>query len=872
MENENPGLGGHDGNISDEDLLGVRNRGKKARKSFTDETAGEPGESSKKQERGRSEPKAASIEPPVSFGAVNNDLAEKLDKLRFAREATQIRKTEVPTPAVKEQVEPKENPLTILEGIGLEETIPGILKLVRKAYENETTDEAKSDYTLILDTLERIIKKTNEPDGEVDQKLIDKLSEKFSLKNTVKKILGFDKKIIKSTEESPKQALNTKDQMESQPINNTAEPTPEYVSGTPETYDEERINEVKTFVNKSMNNMSVRAIMEEFALDEETAKNYLAASLGATITPKEAVVAESTNTPEEKAEKIEETPEQILSKISEAKSIDDILDLVKQAGGITNTSGLFVSPDDMEANLIAIEEQADIYNEHKDEAMQKEAAGEEAPTEFILAKNILKNRYLKLLTHKYGLRDKVREILGLEELSSSNIDVDNQENKEEKAETVLSDEKIAELSKSFDTPGFLEFLAKHPDANFDIEDTANAEKVLKLHEAFLVKNEVSKEMSNVVSEELSNLVGVGDKESLASLESYINSQTYEDPEKVLEFKKQIDILKGGQKQIIDLQKQIAEKTAELPLGKITTDEEADLEMLNTTMDASFIGPAGRKIINMFAETGKIVETLREISKNDQTEGRLLRDIYSGGVVGFKTFFIDVPYALYQLTRINSKENKVIKTEARGKIEKITGEKYSGKTVGKYLEKISEQKTKSAELNQLGKEISVSNTAYDVYKKFVATDMMKIEGVTEDAGKKIKSALGKILESKNFDLNTSEEAQNLLEKVQSIMGGNESLDFLSEDDVAKLQEEIDKKAQEVILKQIQNAFEVGKKVKSPFSNIEKSLKNILEKNKIGSKEGTDVRKLMKDSLVIVAKKFNDPIMNIKIKAFILTNKL
>jgi hypothetical protein len=688
----------------------------------------------------RTIPENAIITPDST--PMNDSLSTALENLSIPKEVKPIApevKIETPKMTQKEQVEPvekKENPITILEGINQAGTIPEILTLVRKAFKNETKDEVKRDYTGILDTLERVIKATNNPEEKVPMDRINILSKNFGLRDRVINILG-PEKIAEGKKEATPEKIKPKkaEKVNKQKI--VVEQVP-VISDTPEDFAEERVAEVKAFVDKSVDNMSVKALMQEFALDKETAKAYLAKSLGAEI--------------------------------------------------VTSTN-----------------------NETTEEEKEEE------PTE---------------------------------------------ENTTPKEQVVLSDEKIAALNTAFDTQGFLEFLAKNPDTKFDIEDTNNAEKVLKLHEAFLVKNEVSKGMSGIVSEELNDLVGISDPESVISLEDYLSSQSYEDPDKIIDYKNQLDILKNGRADIDKLQKEVAKIDAELPLKRKTTDEEADLEMLNTTMDAGFIGPIGRKIMNQFAETGKMLDAVKASEKHP---------VYSA-VAGLKLFFVDVPYALYQLTQFNSKENKALKAEARAKIKSLTGEEYSSKAVGKYMEKILEQKAKSTELNKLERDISVFNTVYDAYKKNVATEMLKIEDVNEAAGKKIKKAISKVMETGGFDLASSDKAQGILSKVQKVMAENGDMEFLNVEELADLQEEIDKKSQEMVLKQIQNTMETNKKSKGKFSDIEKALKGILEKNKIGSKEGTEIRKMMKEALVTVAKKYNDPVTTIKIKAFILTNKL
>ena len=530
--------------------------------------------------------------------------------------------------------------------------------------------------------------------------------------------------------------------------------TPKKDSDVDTEFLENRITEARDFINKSTDNMSVRALMDEFALDEETAKGYLIKALG----------IETKDTDTENKEEI--TPE--------------------------------------DGN--------EIIEDNKPEVEEKEI--------------------------------------------------------------VLNEEQLTTIKTAFDTPGFLEFLSKNPDTEFDISDTKNSERVLVMYEAFIAREKVSKGIKTTISEEFNRVIGIGDTESLSSVDDYLNLQAYENPEAILEFKKQIELLNSGKQEISDLQKQITEKTAELPLGKITTQEEADLELINTIADASFLGPVAKKIINQFAKTGEMIEPL--VTKDKAKEKINLKDTIMGVGAGLKLILIDVPYTLYQLTRVNSKENIIARNSAREKIEKITGEKYSSEAVGKYAEKILEQKEKSSEIGAAEKKIESGTAFYEISKSLIARELINKTGAIENAKNKIKSTIGEILSSKTTDLSSTEKAQDLLERVQKVMDlsrdSDVSLDFLDETEQKELQDIIDKKAQEVIFNNIIKAFKNSKEVDGKISSIENSLKFILEKSKIGSLEAGEIKKLMKQTLVKIIDHYKDPIVTTRVKAFMLVNKL
>ncbi len=270
----------------------------------------------------------------------------------------------------------------------------------------------------------------------------------------------------------------------------------------------------------------------------------------------------------------------------------------------------------------------------------------------------------------------------------------------------------------------------------------------------------------------------------------------------------------------------------------------------------------------------MIETL---TKRDETKEKIdLKDVIMGIGAGLKLFFVDIPYTLYQLTRIRSKENSEARNSAREKIEKITGEKYSHKAVGKYAEKILLQKERSTEIGKIEKDLQGGTAVYEISKSLIARELINKTGAIEDAKTKIKTTIGEILSSKTTDLNSTEKAQTLLEKVKETMivssGSEFSLDFLSEGDKKELQNIINQKAQEVIFNEFTKAFKNSKGVNGKISAIESSLKSILEKSKVGSLEGKEKKTTMKEALVKVIEHYKDPIVTMRVKAFMLVNKL
>ncbi len=812
---------------SDEALLGVPNKGKRKLRLAS----------------------AAAAETAQNPGSTDDTLARALEDLAQPKDVTQA-----PPPAaepVRVGTEQKENPLDILAGISQEQTVAGILERVRKAYDNEKKEEDRSYYTLILDTLEQINKKVGDPKVKIAADLIDRLSESYGLRETVVKILKQERKY--------KEAAPIKEKTDRR-----GEQKETDVESLNKIKDAKSMAEIITLVEQAGGLIDDQGTFSEVPMR----KGYL-----------QNVEHDASIYSKAKEAGTEQTPEIAQIKKELLFLLGQLPEKYSLKAKVIEILGL--------GELVSPQKKGRVEEPGEAERKQAEATPEPVTAEAVLAfiNQSPDNMSVRAIMSKFGAdEDTAKEYLkkslgvetkkeGAEETTGETRAQEEETPEESTAEKIdLADDKIEGLNKAFDTPGFLEFLAKNPDKKFDIEDTNNAEAILKMYEAFQVKEQVSKGLKGIVIEGLNDVVGVGDAESVSCLDDYLNSKNYEDPEILLAHKKQLDTLVDGRNEIAQLQEQVKEITASLPLGKVTTPEEADLEALYTPIDASFIGPVGRKILSQFASTGKIFEIMKEDSAKDSGSGRIWRDIYRGGVIGLKLFFADVPYALYQLTRIRSAENVKNKEEARGKIEKITGEKYSSASVGKFLEKMLEQKEKSAQIGALDGKIGGETFIYEIFKERLAAELMKIEGISEGAGQTIKKTIRNVLSNKNFDLSSTEKAQDLLEKAERAVAQGDGLSFLGEDELAVLQAEIDKRAQEIVLAQIKNAFELNKKTKGPFTNIEKALKGILEKTRIGSKEGDGVRKTIKEALVEVAKRCNDPVISIKAKAFILTNKL
>ncbi len=268
------------GEMSDEELLTPRNQGKKRRKDFTRAEAPFPGSTigdnssliealenlsiKPTPETLVTPPKEKIVMRPTNPSAKTTISSQKSADLSNVAEKA--------VPPVERPEQQKEDPETILDGINGETTIAGILDLVKKAYKNETTDEDRSYYTLILDTLQKIQKIASDSSGRISNELINKLSRKHDLRDTVVKILSLNNQIESAPTEvkdKPRKEVVNKEQASSLPEDNSET---EYLKN--------RIDEARDFINKSADNMSVKALMNEFALDEKTAKSYLIKALG----------------------------------------------------------------------------------------------------------------------------------------------------------------------------------------------------------------------------------------------------------------------------------------------------------------------------------------------------------------------------------------------------------------------------------------------------------------------------------------------------------------------------------------------------------------------------------------------------------------
>jgi len=99
-------------------------------------------------------------------------------------------------------------------------------------------------------------------------------------------------------------------------------------------------------------------------------------------------------TPNIDAIAFKKTPEQISAEIAAAETIDEIIEIVKKAGGLKYSDGKLVSPENIEEYIREVEKNAVLNTKDS---------------------KILLDNNLRNLTRNHNLRNKVREILNLKD-------------------------------------------------------------------------------------------------------------------------------------------------------------------------------------------------------------------------------------------------------------------------------------------------------------------------------------------------------------------------------------------------------------------------------------------------------------------------
>lgn len=387
---------------------------------------------------------------------------------------------------------------------------------------------------------------------------------------------------------------------------------------------------------------------------------------------------------------------------------------------------------------------------------------------------------------------------------------------------------VSDIDKALNTKGFAEFLAQHPDAEeFDMNDEG---AINKRFEVFESKGIVSKEIKELYSGHIEKEMGIKlDKNDLASIDKHIEEQAINNPDEVVKLKAQLDSFKELPKQIAELEKQLAE------LGKVD-DLSKNLNSLRT--DISNI-ERGKKYFGFVGNSRLAYHAIKTafrslpIGFNIVTGISLASDEYMDQV---EEEVKDIGRSLNAVDDATKKYGKIDSARAEILLEGINKE----------IETTEETLGKIAGIESLKSE---SQNLFKNMRSELLGGVAGMAELTKSIQTKVADQLRDLAEKGT--IKAYDQAQERYESLRSVAestetGVNPIRPYFGE----YLQDYLDASLEKEISNQIKETLLKTKMGENAFTKLEQELEPFLNREKIGSKTGDEVRQLISETLAKV----------------------
>ncbi|MCX6716414.1 MAG: hypothetical protein NTV72_00610 [Candidatus Taylorbacteria bacterium] len=390
-----------------------------------------------------------------------------------------------------------------------------------------------------------------------------------------------------------------------------------------------------------------------------------------------------------------------------------------------------------------------------------------------------------------------------------------------------------DIRKALDTKGFLEFLTKVQEKNGEVLDMANEGAIGEKFEAFTVKEKVKAGVKNLYQTSIKSEFGVTlEAADLRSVDDHWDALAIADPEKVMEMNDKL-------KDYVELPKQIKAAETELALLGGEEDAQKSLEEAKKLAEAllqaknysgffggtkfgfllikAVVGELGNLLLNRNNKFGDYAADVYDVLISRRT----VKDKY-GKDVNREKMAKEVPIVEKQITQIQEtlksiKDITTRKEESAKQFAKLRKELIGGVAGFNTINEVVKRKTKEK---------------LDGFLKVVSLPNIKSAQTTFDN-------LKKAIENTETGLNPLDSTPNSINP-------------------EVFQKDIDTGVDLQMNMDIGNALAAVKLDESgSFSKLEKALKkDILEKDKIGSKEGEELRDFIVSKLEAAGSALNN----------------
>lgn len=362
--------------------------------------------------------------------------------------------------------------------------------------------------------------------------------------------------------------------------------------------------------------------------------------------------------------------------------------------------------------------------------------------------------------------------------------------------------------------GFAEFLAKHSDAeSFDMGDEEGLEKRFK---TFEIVQAVDKDIQNLYKNEIEKEFGIKlDNNDRKAINESLYDKALNNPEELKGIQDKIKLFKELPLQIKETEERLA------ALGNI---DELDEKIVLKTQESNTIALA-KENSGFFGNIKITARTLKWMVKSIPSYiPGLMNDVE-------KTKF---KYEGSEISDIWAAKN-------------VVKEKYKNQDLGDVLEELDnnieatevilDAIKNTDELKKIAKE-SFENLKKGLFEDIKGQHVL-MKSVKEKVWTKLKGMM---------DLGTIEGLDDSQKYFESLNQKDSELDTdIFTGDSEHVQDKINEKIEIVASKIIKGAVLNQKGGENMFSNLEKSLAPILEKEKLGTKEGDELRDFVTDTL-------------------------
>ncbi len=382
------------------------------------------------------------------------------------------------------------------------------------------------------------------------------------------------------------------------------------------------------------------------------------------------------------------------------------------------------------------------------------------------------------------------------------------------SEAVSSDEKKFDSEKALNVKGFAEFLAKHSDAeSFDME---NEEELEKRFQTFEIVQAVDKDIQNLYGNEIQKEfeIKLDDNDRKAIGES-LYDKALNNPEELKELQDKIKLFKELPLQIKETEERLA------ALGNV---DEFDEKIVLKTQESNTIALA-KENSGLFGNIKITARTLKWMVK--------LIPRYIPGLMN------DLEKSKFDYEGSDVSDIWAAKN--------IVKEKYENQDLGEILQQIDadieatevmlDAVKSTEELKKISEE-SFGNLKKGLFEDIKGQHVL-MESVKEKVWTKLKGMM---------DLGTIEGLDKSQKYFETLNQKDSEVDTdISTGDSEHVQDKINEKIEIVASKIIKGAVLNQKGGANMFSNLEKTLAPILEKDKLGTKKGNELRDFITETL-------------------------